>query len=118
MAAGGQPGVCFRNCRAVVDGLSAAAGEWHGMNGKPMPPLQYIGHRAGVRPRSGTPRRAVGRGGGRRAGGQRGGPRGGLLEGDPEVRSRLEAEKLDEVVDYDASLVHVDASFRRIGLLD
>ena len=41
-----------------------------------------------------------------------------LLDGDPDVTSRLDATKLDELFDYDAFLVHVDASFRRIGLLE
>ncbi|MGD9935620.1 MAG: adenylosuccinate lyase, partial [Dehalococcoidia bacterium] len=41
----------------------------------------------------------------------------GLLEGDPEVTERLDAARLDAVFDYRAYLVHVDESFRRIGLL-
>ena len=41
----------------------------------------------------------------------------GLLEADPDVTSRLDAKKLDEVFDPHAYLVHVDDSFRRMGLL-
>ena len=41
----------------------------------------------------------------------------GLLEQDPDVTSRLTKEKLDEVFDPRAYLVHVDESFRRMGLL-
>jgi adenylosuccinate lyase len=41
----------------------------------------------------------------------------GLLEADPEVTERLGANDLDKVFDYRAYLVHVDASFKRIGLL-
>ena len=41
----------------------------------------------------------------------------GLLEADPDVTSRLSKEKLDEVFDPRAYLVHVDDSFRRMGLL-
>ncbi|MFN8584973.1 MAG: adenylosuccinate lyase [Dehalococcoidia bacterium] len=41
----------------------------------------------------------------------------GLLERDPEVTERLDAARLDAVFDYGAYLVHVDESFRRIGLL-
>ncbi|MEI6665821.1 MAG: adenylosuccinate lyase [Chloroflexota bacterium] len=41
----------------------------------------------------------------------------GLLEADPEVTERLDKAALDTVFDYRAYLVHVDASFKRIGLL-
>lgn len=41
----------------------------------------------------------------------------GLLEADPEVTERLDKQVLDTVFDYRAYLVHVDASFKRIGLL-
>ena len=41
-----------------------------------------------------------------------------LLEADPEAAARLDARTLDEIFDARAYLVHVDASFRRIGLLD
>ncbi|RLT26347.1 MAG: adenylosuccinate lyase [Chloroflexi bacterium] len=41
----------------------------------------------------------------------------GLLEADPEVTGRLDQAALDKVFDYRAYLVHVDASFKRIGLL-
>lgn len=40
-----------------------------------------------------------------------------LLDADPEVTTRLDAARLDAVFDYNAYLTHVDASFRRIGLL-
>jgi len=41
----------------------------------------------------------------------------GLLEADPEVTERLDKAALDTIFDYRAYLVHVDASFKRIGLL-
>ncbi len=41
-----------------------------------------------------------------------------LLEGDAEVTERLSGDDLDTIFDYNAYLEHVDASFRRIGLLD
>ena len=41
----------------------------------------------------------------------------GLLEADPEVTLRLDTAALDAVFDYSAYLIHVDESFRRIGLL-
>ncbi len=40
----------------------------------------------------------------------------GLLLGDDEVRARLDESVLTEIFDVDAYLVHVDESFRRIGL--
>jgi adenylosuccinate lyase len=42
----------------------------------------------------------------------------GLLDGDSDVTERLNAEQLDAIFDYNAYLVHIDESFRRIGLLD
>jgi hypothetical protein len=33
------------------------------------------------------------------------------------VTERLSAEQLDAIFDYQAYLVHIDESFRRIGLL-
>ena len=41
-----------------------------------------------------------------------------LLEGDADVTSRLDGERLDAIFDYRAYLEHVDESFRRIGLLN
>jgi adenylosuccinate lyase len=41
-----------------------------------------------------------------------------LLEADPEVTSRLSPQQLDELFDVNAYLVHVDDSFRRLGLLE
>ena len=41
----------------------------------------------------------------------------GLLAADPEVRERLDEARLDELFDPRAYLVHVDESFRRVGLL-
>lgn len=41
-----------------------------------------------------------------------------LLEADAEVTSRLSPEKLDELFDVNAYLVHIDDSFRRLGLLE
>ncbi|MCY4616678.1 MAG: adenylosuccinate lyase, partial [Chloroflexi bacterium] len=40
----------------------------------------------------------------------------GLLLGDDEVRARLDESALTELFDVEAYLVHVDESFRRIGL--
>ncbi len=40
-----------------------------------------------------------------------------LLAADPEVSKRLDEARLDELFDPRAYLVHVDESFRRIGLL-
>jgi adenylosuccinate lyase len=40
----------------------------------------------------------------------------GLLETDPDVSSRLDAAKLDEIFDYTVYTRHVDDSFRRLGL--
>jgi adenylosuccinate lyase len=42
----------------------------------------------------------------------------GLLEADPEVTKRLSAERLDEIFDERAFLVHIDESFRRLGLVE
>ena len=39
-----------------------------------------------------------------------------LLEGDSDVTSRLDGEKLDEIFDYAYYTRHVDDSFRRLGL--
>ena len=41
----------------------------------------------------------------------------GLLDADAEVTSRLDAARLDAIFDYAPYTKHVDASFRRIGLL-
>ena len=41
----------------------------------------------------------------------------GLLEADAEVTERLTGADLDRIFDARAYLVHVDSSFRRIGLL-
>ena len=41
-----------------------------------------------------------------------------LLEADPEVTSRLSMQQLDELFDVNAYLVHIDDSFRRLGLLE
>ena len=41
----------------------------------------------------------------------------GLLEADPDVTSRLTKATLDEVFDPRAYLIHIDESFRRMGLL-
>ena len=40
-----------------------------------------------------------------------------LLEGDPEVMAVLDRESLDAIFDARAYLIHVDESFRRIGLI-
>ena len=42
----------------------------------------------------------------------------GLLLGDDEVRARIDEAALTAIFDAGAYLVHVDESFRRIGLLD
>ena len=42
----------------------------------------------------------------------------GLLEADTEFTERVSAEQIDAIFDYHAYLIHVDASFRRIGLLN
>jgi adenylosuccinate lyase len=42
----------------------------------------------------------------------------GLLEADTDFTERVSAEQIDKIFDYDAYLIHVDASFRRIGLLN
>ena len=41
----------------------------------------------------------------------------GLLEGDPEVSSRLSAAELDEIFDYSVYTKYVDHSFKRVNLL-
>jgi adenylosuccinate lyase len=41
-----------------------------------------------------------------------------LLEADTEVTSRLPPQQIDELFDVNAYLVHVDDSFRRLGLLE
>ncbi len=42
----------------------------------------------------------------------------GLLDGDSDVTERLSMEQLDAIFDYNAYLIHIDESFRRIGLLN
>ncbi len=42
----------------------------------------------------------------------------GLLEADPEVTAHLDAGRLDALFDAESFLIHVDESFRRIGLLE
>ena len=41
-----------------------------------------------------------------------------LLEKDPEVTAHLDAARLDALFDAESFLIHVDESFRRIGLLE
>jgi adenylosuccinate lyase len=40
-----------------------------------------------------------------------------LLDAEPDVTSRLSPVELDDIFDYGYYLRHVDASFRRVGLL-
>jgi adenylosuccinate lyase len=41
-----------------------------------------------------------------------------LLEMDPEVTAHLDAARLDGLFDAESFLIHIDESFRRVGLIE